>query len=117
MNGIPPYVWVSLGTVVAVGMVAAVAKAVEPGHQRLNGHSLVVVRRLIENAIRMTKQAAQDASTTQRLTDICFGLGYVNTARMIATDASIEDKCGIKIDEVSATLRALQQECLLEMEK
>ena len=114
---IPIYGWVSIGTVLSVVIIAGLARATDPDPQRLNAKSVSAVRSYIDSALRFKKQAIQDADLIQRLTDICFAIAYINAARVIASDALLEQKCGIKVDELHATLRALQRECLSELEK
>ena len=114
---VPIYGWVSLGTVLSVVVIAGLARATDPDPQRLNGKSLFAVRSYIDSALRFKRQAVQDADLIQRLTDICFAIAYINAARIIASDALLEQKCGIKVDELHVTLRALQRECLSELEK
>ena len=114
---IPIYGWVSLGTLFSVVVIAGLAKATDPDPQRLTGKALFAVRSYIDSALRFKKQAVQDADLTQRLTDICFAIAYINAARVIASDALLEQKCGTKVDELHVTLRALQRECLNELDK
>ena len=114
---IQPFVWVSVATVALVAVVAGIARATDPNPIKLSSKERFGIQQLIDNARTMSKQAEQDADLTQRLTDICFGLAYVNSARLLATDLVIEDVCGVKVDELYSTLRALQQQCLTEMEK
>lgn len=116
MGAVPTVLWVSLGTIAVTALVAGLARAAEPQASKLNGKALVAVQQYVENAVKMSKQAEQDADLTQRLTDVCFGIAYVNAARAMASDAVLEQKCGVKIDEVHSTLRAMQQQTLLEME-
>ena len=114
---VPIYGWVSMGTIFSVLVIAGLARATDPDPQRLNSKSLHAVRSYIDSALRFKKQATQDADLLQRLTDICFAIAYINAARVIASDALLEQKCGIKVDELHVTLRALQRECLNELEK
>lgn len=116
MSGVPSVVWVSLGTIAVTALVAGLARAAEPNASKLNGKALVAVQQYVENAVKLSKQAEQDADLTQRLTDICFGIAYINAARAMASDAVLEQKTGVKVDEIHSTLRALQQQTLLEIE-
>lgn len=113
---VPLYVWVSIATVLIVAAVAGIAKAADPHPTKLNGKALYAVQQYIDSAIKLQKQAEQDADLQQRMTDICFAMAYVNAGRILATDVTIEDKCGVKVDELHATLRAQQQQCLSELE-
>lgn len=114
---IPLFAWTSGATIVAVLLIAGLTRAADPHPSSLNSKALFAMRNYIESALNFTKKAEQDADLTQRLTDICFGLAYVNAARMLASDVTIEDKCGVKVDELFGTLRAQQQQCLTEMDQ
>lgn len=114
---IAPYIWVSGATILLVAFVSAVSKATDPHPTKLNGKGLSAVKHYMDSAVTLSKKADQDADLSHRLIDICFGMAYVNSARILATDVVIEGKCGIKVDELYATLRAQQQQCLAEMEK
>ena len=113
---VPIYGWVSGATILGVAVIAGLARATDPDTQRLNGKPLYAIKSYMDSTIRLKKQALQDANLLQRLTDICFALAYINAARVIASDSVIENKCGVKVDELHITLRALQRECLEELE-
>ena len=113
---IPIYGWVSGATVLCVGIIAGLARATDPDTQRLNSKSIHAIKSYMESAVRLKTQAVQDADLLQRLTDICFSLAYINAARVIASDGVIESKCGVKVDELHVILRAMQRECLDELE-
>ena len=113
---IPICFWVAFSVVLGVTLISGLARAADPDSQRLNGKALVALREYVQTAVRMNDQANQDLDLSQKLTDISFGLAYVNSARFIASDAVIESRCGVKIGELHATLRAMQQECLHAIE-
>ena len=114
---IPIYGWVSGATILCVGVIAGLARATDPDTQRLNNKSVHAVKSYMDSAVRLKRQAMQDADLLQRLTDICFALAYINAARIIAPDSTLENKCGVKVDELHVTLRAMQRECLDELEQ
>lgn len=114
---IPIYGWVSGATILCVAVIAGLARATDPDAHRIDIKSVRAIKSYIENAVRLKKQALQDADLLQRLTDICFALAYINAARIIAPDSTLEEKCGVKVDELHVTLRALQRDCLDELEQ
>ena len=113
---IPIYGWVSAATVLCVAIIAGLARATDPDTRRLNAKTIHAMKNYMDSAVRLKKQALQDADLLQRLTDICFSLAYINAARVIASDGVIENKCGVKVDELHVVLRAMQRDCLDEIE-
>lgn len=112
----PVCYWVAASVVLGVITISGLARAAEPSSTRLNAKTLSALREYVQTALRMLDQAKQDLDLLQKLTDISFGLAYINSARFIASDAVIEARCGVKIGELHATLRAMQQECLHAIE-
>ena len=106
---VPGPVWVTVVTIVLLALVAGLARAAAPSKHSLGGKSLTTAKELLESAKQLARQAAQDVEPRQRTRDVDTGLAYVAAARFLAPDAVLESKCGVKVDELAATLRALDK--------
>lgn len=106
LKRVPVPVWVGVCVVVGVALVAGLARAAKPSVPKLTGQALTAARALLTSAAQLSKQADQDQDDTQRAKDVYTGLAYVSAARFLAPDSVLEQRCGVKVDELAATLRA-----------
>jgi hypothetical protein len=104
---VPTAVWVSVAVVVMVALVAGLSRATQPSSHNLTGKPLTAARELLSSAKQLAKQATQDVDLRQRHRDVDTGLAFIAAARFLAPDSVLETKCGVKVDELFATLRAV----------
>ncbi len=107
MKKVPVAIWVAITVVLMVALVAGLARATTPSKTALNGRALTAAKELLGSAKQLSKQAIQDVDPRQRSRDIDTGLAFIAAARFLAPDTILESKCGVKVDELFATLRAL----------
>ena len=113
LKRVPVQVWVGVAVIATVAVVAGLARAAKPPAPALTGKSLAAARGLLASATQLSKQAEQDQDVHQRRKDIYTGLAYVSAARFLASDSVLEARCGVRVDELVATLKAQEQQAAL----
>ncbi len=106
----PVAVWIGVAVVLVVGLVAGLGRASAKKTAPLTGRALHGARTLLASAAQLSVQADQDLDPRQRLKDIHTGLAYVAAARVIAADDVLQARCGVKVPELFAALRAQENQ-------
>ncbi len=109
LRKVPAAAWAGIAVIVLVLLVAGLARAATPSANTLSGKAFLAAQELLTSAKRLAKQATQDVDSRQRARDIDTGLAFICAARFLASDAVLERRCGVKVDELFATLRALDE--------
>ena len=95
-----------------VAVVAGLSRAAANKRPSLSGRSLTAARSLLASAAQLSAQADQDADLRQRTKDVHTSLSYINAARFLAPDDVLQARCGVRVEELFAAVRA--QEAALE---
>ena len=109
---VPTAVWVGVAVVATVAVVAGLSRAAANKRPSLSGRSLTAARSLLASAAQLSAQADQDADLRQRTKDVHTSLSYINAARFLAPDDVLQARCGVRVEELFAAVRA--QEAALE---
>ena len=108
MFRVPTYVWVAIGVVLLVFVIAGLFKAAEVAPKTSPNK---VCKQLVQSAQQKCSAAQQDILFIQKMSDAQYGLAYVNAARMLSdSDASLTELCGVRVDELHTKLKSIQQE-------
>ena len=109
---VPVAVWIGLAVVATVAVVAGFGRGASHRRPTLTGRSLTAARSLLASATQLSAQADQDLDMRQRTKDVHSALAYINAARFLAPDDVLQARCGVKVEELFAAVRA--QEAALE---
>lgn len=102
-----------MSVVLLVGLVAGLSRATVSTTRKLSSRDVSVLKQLVNSACRMSRKAEQNSKLLQTLTDVQFGLAYVNSARVLGgSDEILEEVTGIKVNELYMTLRSQQRQAL-----
>ena len=116
---VPPFVWISVSTVILVTVVAYLARMAEDGSAfTTSGRANASAKQFIDSAVRSACRAEQDVKPVQQLSDAQFGLAYINCGRLLAgSDATLETLTSTRISELHIALKTLQRDALAKIGK
>lgn len=103
---VPVSVWIGMAVVVLMAVVAGLGRGAANRRPALTGRSLTAARSLLASAAQLSAQADQDLDPRQRSKDVHTSLAYINAARFLAPDDVLQARCGVKVEELFATVRA-----------
>ena len=110
---IPVFVWVAIGVIALVGLIAGLARGVAPPATQLTHNDRQVAVLLLQDARQAARQAEQSAKAVPQLIAANFGLARIECARLLVrAEDTLQRITNTNVAELYMMLRAQQRAAL-----